>query len=200
MPIPSGIDQSKMLTFLTILLPIDRVNRESAMATLDRINSLSPAEFSALFGKVYEHSGWIAERAFGRRPFASETELLLALWGAVQAASAREQLALLNAHPELAGREAQAGTLTDASKNEQRLAGLGTLDDAQRAELGALNRRYLEQFGFPFIICARLNSREAIFGSLRARLTNAPEHEMQNALAQVGQIAQLRLLDILRDA
>ena len=169
------------------------------MAGIERINAYSPAEFSAAFGKVYEHSPWIAERAFAQRPFASDTALLLALWGVVQAASPQEQLALLNAHPELAGKEAQTGSLTEASTHEQSVAGLGALDAAQRAELSELNRRYMERFGFPFIICARLNSRDAIFGSLRARLTNTREQELQNALTQVGQIARLRLLDILAE-
>ncbi len=169
------------------------------MASIERINQFTPAEFSAAFGKVYEHSPWIAERAFAQRPFASATALLLALWGVVQSASPQEQLALLNVHPELAGKEAQGGTLTEASNHEQSAAGLGTLDAAQRAELTALNRSYLERFGFPFIICARLNSRDAIFGSLRARLTNSRDQELQNALAQVGQIARLRLLDILAE-
>ena len=169
------------------------------MAGIERINAYSPAEFSAAFGKVYEHSPWIAERAFAQRPFASDTALLLALWGVVQSASTREQLALLNAHPELAGKEAQTGTLTDASTHEQSVAGLGALDASQREQLSDLNRQYLERFGFPFIICARLNSRDAIFGSLRARLTNSRDQELQNALTQVGQIARLRLLDILAE-
>ncbi len=167
------------------------------MATLERINAFSPAEFSAVFGKVYEHSPWIAERAFAQRPFGSATALLLALWGVVQSARADELLALLNSHPALAGKEARTGALTEASTHEQSVAGLGTLDTAQHAELNELNQRYLSRFGFPFIICARLNSREAIFGTLRARLTNTREHERQNALGQVSQIARLRLLDIL---
>lgn len=169
------------------------------MAGIERINAFTPAEFSAAFGKVYEHSSWIAERAFAQRPFAGDTALLLVLWGVVQSASPQEQLTLLNAHPELAGKEAQTGTLTEASSHEQGVAGLGALDAAQRADLSELNRRYLERFGFPFIICARLNSRDAIFGSLRARLTNTREQELQNALTQVGQIARLRLLDILAE-
>lgn len=167
------------------------------MASIERINAYTPAEFSAAFGKVYEHSPWIAERAFAQRPFASDTALLLALWGVVQSASPDEQLALLNVHPELAGSEARSGTLTEASRHEQSQAGLGMLDEAQRTELAALNRQYRERFGFPFIICARLNSRDAIFGTLRARLSNARDQELQNSLAQVAQIARLRLLDIL---
>lgn len=169
------------------------------MASLEQINTMSADAFSAVFGKVYEHSAWIAERAFAHRPFATPTALLMALWGELQAASASEQLALLNAHPELAGREAQAGELTEASRQEQAHAGLGLLNAQERAELAALNRRYRELFGFPFIICARLNARAAIFLSLKARLENQREQELQNALAQVGQIARLRLDDILRE-
>lgn len=167
------------------------------MPTLDEVNRCTPREFSAAFGAVYEHSPWIAERAFARAPFASRLELQLALYGVVQGASDAEKLALIRAHPELAGREADAGTLTAASTREQADAGLGTLPPDQKAELRELNRRYHEAFGFPFVICARLNRRDAIFGTLRARLANTREQEMANAIAQIGEIARLRVADVV---
>lgn len=167
------------------------------MPTLDQINQYSPAQFSATFGAVYEHSPWIAERAFAQRPFASATALYLALYGVVQAASRDEKLALLNAHPELAGKEAQSGTLTSNSVGEQSGAGLNALPRDEFVELNDLNRRYREKFGFPFIICVRLNCKDAIFAALRGRLANGVEQELQNSLAQVGEIARLRVTDIL---
>ena len=169
------------------------------MPDLATVNGFGPQQFSAAFGAVYEHSQWIAERAFARRPFASQTDLYLALFGVVQAASEDEKVALLNAHPELAGQEAQSGTLTSASTHEQKGAGLNALSHAEFVELAELNRQYKARFGFPYIISARLNSKAAIFGMLKARLTNTREQELQNSIAQVGEIARLRVNDILND-
>jgi 2-oxo-4-hydroxy-4-carboxy-5-ureidoimidazoline decarboxylase len=167
------------------------------LLTLDTINRMSAAEFSAVFGKVYEHSPWIAERAFARRPFASRLDLQMALQAVVQGASADEQLALLRSHPELAGREAQAGTMTDESVVEQKSAGLDALPPAEFARLAQLNRAYREKFGFPAIIAARLNAKAAIFHAFEGRLHNDRTQELQNNLAQVGEIARLRLRDLL---
>ncbi len=167
------------------------------MPTLAEINRYTPQQFSAAFGAVYEHSPWIAERAFARRPFASPLDLQLALYGVVQGASDGEKLALIRAHPELAGREAQAGTLTPASTREQAAAGLGTLTPEEAVELRGLNARYVSTFGFPFVICARQNRRDAILGTLRARLANTREQEIANAIAQIGEIARLRIADMV---
>ena len=167
------------------------------MPTLDEVNRLSPRDFSAAFGAVYEHSPWIAERALATRPFDSREALQSALYGALQASSDDEKLALIRAHPMLAGKEADAGTLTDASAREQAAAGLGALTPDQKAELAILNARYADTFGFPFVICARLNRRDAIFGTLRARLHNTREQEIANAIAQIGEIARLRVADLV---
>ena len=167
------------------------------MPTLDEVNRMSPREFSAAFGAVYEHSPWVAERALERRPFATRVDLGLALYGALHASSDDEKLALVRAHPALAGKEADAGTLTAASAREQAAAGLGVLTSEQKAELAALNARYTEAFGFPFVICARLNRRDAIVGTLRARLHNTREQELANAIAQIGEIARLRIADLV---
>ena len=167
------------------------------MPTLAEINRYTPQQFSSAFGTVYEHSPWIAERAFARRPFASPLDLQLALYGVVQGASEGEKLALIRAHPELAGREAQAGTLTTASTREQAAAGLGKLSPDEAAELRRLNARYVSTFGFPFVICARQNRKDAILGTLRARLSNTREQEIANAIAQIGEIARLRIADLV---
>ena len=165
------------------------------MPTLEEVNRCTPREFSAAFGGVVEHSPWIAERAFARAPFASPLDLQLALYGAVQAASEDEKLALIRAHPELAGKEAEAGALTVASAREQAAAGLGALLPEQKAERRDLNRRYRDVFGFPFVICARENRKEAILAAFPRRLGNARDQEIATALAEVYKIARLRLAD-----
>lgn len=167
------------------------------MTTLAETNGYDAAQFSALFGAVYEHSPWIAERALARRPFDSRLDLHLALYGIVQSASEDEKVALVRAHPELAGREAGAGTLTAASTREQAAAGLGVLDADERATLARLNADYRARFGFPFVICARLNRKDAILGTLAARLHNTREQELANAIAQIGEIARLRIADLV---
>ena len=167
------------------------------MLSLAEVNGMSPQAFSAAFGAVYEHSPWLAERALARRPFASRLDLGLALHGALHASSDDEKLALVRAHPTLAGKEADTGALTEPSAREQAAAGLGQLTPAEKAELAGLNARYADAFGFPFVICARLNRRDAIVGTLRARLHNTREQELANAIAQIGEIARLRIADLV---
>ena len=110
-----------------------------------------------------------------------------------------EQIRLLCAHPELAGKEAASGTLTADSAREQTVAGLSALRAADVDHLRELNRRYREKFSFPFIIAARNNTQAAIFGTLEARLHNTRAMELHNALAQVGEIARLRLLELIAE-
>lgn len=170
--------------------------------SLADINRMDSGAFAAAFGKVYEHSAWIAERAFALRPrsgFSSSAALHAALVATVHSAMEDEQIGLLCAHPELAGKEAATGTLTVDSTREQAVAGLAAMqaDDVDR--LRGLNQRYREKFGFPFIIAARNNTQAAIFGALEARLHNTRAMELHNALAQVGEIARLRLTDLIAD-
>jgi 2-oxo-4-hydroxy-4-carboxy-5-ureidoimidazoline decarboxylase len=172
------------------------------MYKLSDINQFAPAEFSAVFGVVYEHSPWIAERAFALKPaggFASRAQVHAALVATVQSASEAEKVALLNAHPELAGKEAAAGTLTAASTSEQASAGLTAMTAADVAQLRELNAAYREKFGFPFIIAVRNNTQTAIFGAVKSRLANTRAMELNNCLMQVGEIARLRLLDLISE-
>jgi 2-oxo-4-hydroxy-4-carboxy-5-ureidoimidazoline decarboxylase len=122
-----------------------------------------------------------------------------ALVATVQSASEPEKLLLLNAHPELAGKEAAAGTLTHESTSEQSGAGLAALTAADVAQLRDLNAAYRNKFGFPFIIAVRNNTQDAIFGAVKSRLTNTRPMEFNNNLMQVGEIARLRLLDLITD-
>ena len=170
--------------------------------SLKAINAMDASGFSAAFGKVYEHSPWIAERAFALRPpsgFATREALHAALVATVYAATESEQIRLLNAHPDLAGREAEAGTMTSESTSEQAVAGLTAMPRADVDRLRAMNTAYRERFGFPFIIAARNNTQAAIFGTLAARTHNSREMELRNALCQVSEIARLRLADLVGD-
>ena len=168
----------------------------NAIYTLDAINRMEADTFAAAFGAVYEHSPWIAQRAFEARPgagFATIAAVHGALVATVGSATREEQLMLLRAHPELAGVEAAAGTLTTDSTHEQDAAGLNALSADEVSRLRTLNARYRDRFDFPFIIAARNNTKAAIYGTLEARLHNTADMELRNALAQVGEIARLRL-------
>lgn len=131
--------------------------------------------------------------------FSSRAAVLAALVATVHSASEAEKLALLNSHPELAGKEAAAGTLTDESTREQAAAGLSTMTAADVSQLLELNAAYRAKFGFPFIIVARNNSQGAIFGAIKSRLLNTRTMEFNNNLMQVGEIARLRLLDLITE-
>ena len=172
------------------------------MPTLTQVNSFSPAEFSFAFGAVYEHSPWIAERAFTLKPaagFASHAAVHASLVATVQSASEDEKLTLLNSHPELAGKEAASGTLTIKSNSEQAGAGLTAMTAVLVTQLREQNAAYREKFGFPFIIAARNNTQDAIFNAVTSRRSNTRAMEFNNNLMQVGEIARLRLLDIITE-
>lgn len=154
--------------------------------------------FLAAFGHLYEHSPWVAERAWTHAPFADAGALKAAFRSAIAEASAAEQLALLRAHPQLADKAAIAQGLTADSAAEQASAGLDRLTEAEFADFHALNAAYAERFGFPFIICVRLHDKAGILAAMRRRLSGAPEAEFAEALAQVGLISGLRLADALQ--
>ena len=169
------------------------------MLTLPQVNAMPAAEFRAAFGGVFEHSPWIAERAFAARPFASIDALHAAMTDAVTRASGDEQVALLRAHPELAGKEAQAGTMTGDSTKEQGGAGLSALARDEMARIADLNRRYREKFGFPFIIAVRQHTKDGIFREFERRLANDRDTELATCLGQVFVITRLRLDGLIRD-
>ena len=160
---------------------------------LDQVNAMSAAEFVGTLGGVFEHSPWVAERAFVARPFADVGGLHAAMAAVVKRASRDEQLALLRAHPELAGREAQSGTLTADSTGEQKSAGLYELAREEMRRISDLNRRYRDRFGFPFIIAVRRHDKAGILREFERRLALDPETELANDLEQVFTITRLRL-------
>ncbi len=163
--------------------------------TLDQINGADRASFVGALGGIFEHAPWVAERAFAERPFATVADLHKAMVAAVAAAGTGEQLALIGGHPELAGRIARAGAMTAQSVSEQGSLGLDRLSDAELARFERLNTAYRQRFGFPFIICVRRHTRDSILDSFERRLSNNPDEERAAALAEIGLITRLRLVD-----
>lgn len=161
--------------------------------TLAELNALDAHGFATTLGGVFEDSPWIVARTHPRGPFASVDALHRALVDTIDAATTDEQLALLRAHPELAGRAALAGNLTAASKAEQASAGLAACTPDELALLAGLNRRYRARFGFPFIVAVRGLDRRRILDEFARRSEREWDTELREALAQVARIARLRL-------
>lgn len=170
------------------------------MITLDQLNQADRDGFVAALGSLFEHSPWVAEETYGQRPFRDAAHLYRALCTTMQGAPAERRLALIRAHPDLAGRLARRGELTPESAREQAAAGLDRLAEAERDALEELNTAYRERFGFPFVICARLNDLGSIRAAMEARLSNSAEAEHAAALAEIEKIAWLRLTDKLGGA
>lgn len=166
--------------------------------TLAEINGLSREQFTRALGPLFEHSPWVAEAAWEGRPFSDLKALHRGLCAAMHAAPEPRQLELIRAHPDLAGRLAQLGKLTAESAREQASAGLDRLPPAEMAQFQELNTAYRAKFGFPFVICARLNDRGAILAALATRLSHPPEQEREAALAEIEKIAWLRLQDAVK--
>ncbi|QOY95489.1 allantoate amidohydrolase [Massilia sp. UMI-21] len=172
------------------------------MTTLPDLNRCAPDAFVEALRGIYEHSPWIAGRAAGLRPFASIAALRQALQATVVQATQDEQLALLRAHPELAGKAAIAGELTVESTGEQAASGLNRCSPEEYALLHELNARYGEKFGFPFILAVKGPtgqglSRAAIIETFARRLNNTRDDEMRESLRQVHRIAEIRLNALL---
>lgn len=172
-----------------------------AQSTLDQINTFDQVCFVAAFGDLFEGSPWIAAEAWHARPFASIEALHRTLTGVIFNAPPERQLALIRAHPDLVGRAARDGALTPASTEEQASAGL-ELDRLSPADIAAfdrLNRAYHDRFGFPFVICARENKKEAILAGFAARLGNTRDQEIAVALDEIAKIGWYRLRDAVDD-
>ena len=163
------------------------------MPKLVQLNALPSDDFTRIVGPVFEHSPWVAERTADERPFQTREHLHAAMCESVQRATEDEKLALIRAHPDLVGR----AVLTSESQQEQASAGLGELTPEEVALFDRYNREYRERFGFPFVICARMNKKEAILNAFPQRLQNSREKEIETALAEIYKIADLRLRDLL---
>ena len=164
---------------------------------------MSRDDYVARFGGVFEHSPWIAERAYdagGLQETPTAEGVHVALVGQFRAASASEQLGVLRAHPDLAGKLAIAGDLTEESRNEQAGAGLDRLSADEHARFTALNTAYTDKFGLPFIIAVKGLTKDDILAAFESRIDNTPEQEFETALRQVERIALLRLTAMLPGA
>ena len=158
--------------------------------------ALGRAEFVARFGSVYEHSPWVAQAAFDRRLSAAEDTpqgLAAAMAGALASAGHDRKLALIRAHPDLAGRAAVAGELTSASRSEQASAGLGHCTPGEYRRFQELNAAYKQKFGFPFILAVAGKMRHDILAAFESRIGNDPATEFETALDQINRIALVRL-------
>lgn len=170
--------------------------------SLDELNRCDARAFTTALQGIYEHSPWIAARIAPQRPFASLAALKLALQQAVASATEAEQLGLIRAHPELAGKAAIAGELTRESTGEQARAGLNNCSAEEFASLQKLNAEYNGKFGFPFILAVKGPdgqglSRQTIIATFARRLKNQRADEKMENLRQIGRIAELRLNDLL---
>jgi OHCU decarboxylase len=165
--------------------------------SINELNGLGQTDFVRLIGPVFEHSPWIAEQTFVHRPFADFAALHRRLCETVKASGEEKQLALIRAHPDLVGKLALAGQLTPESTGEQASAGLDKLSAEEVALFQHQNTAYKNKFGFPFVICARLNKKEAIIHGFEARLKNSREQEIRTALEEIFKIAELRLRDLI---
>lgn len=163
------------------------------MIDIQAVNRMDRDRFVAAFGPVFEHSPWVAERAWSSRPFADPAALHAAMVAAVRASAPEERLALLRAHPELAGSAARAGTMTADSVSEQGGAGLDRLAEDVAARFDRLNAAYRAKFGFPFIIAVRGRGRDEILAAFERRLENDAATELEAALQEVFAITRMRL-------
>jgi 2-oxo-4-hydroxy-4-carboxy-5-ureidoimidazoline decarboxylase len=161
--------------------------------SLDQLNALSAADFTAALADIYERSPWVAEAASTKRPFATLAALHEAMMAAVRSASDDAKLTLVKAHPDLAGKAARAGVLTAESTNEQASAGLDRLSEAEFARFPKRNDTYQSKFGIPFIVCVRRHTKDSILSEFDRRLSQNSTGAFETALREIFRIAALRL-------
>ncbi len=168
--------------------------------SIEALEALDHAGFVARLGGVVEHSPWVVERAWTQAPFACFNGLYDALARCIHDAARPEQIALLRVHPELAGREAVAGTMTPDSSAEQARLGLMALSPQAMARLTALNHAYQARFGFPFVVALRLHdSLDSVLLAGETRLAHDPDTELPMALSQVCEVMRGRLARAVHD-
>ncbi|SDD42011.1 2-oxo-4-hydroxy-4-carboxy-5-ureidoimidazoline decarboxylase [Paraburkholderia lycopersici] len=165
--------------------------------TLEQLNHASADAFAAALSGIFEHSPWVAEAAARQRPFASIDALHRTLSQAVETSGEAKQLALISAHPELAGKAAVRGELTAESTREQSGAGLNHCTQEEFDRLQALNRAYRAKFGFPFILAVRGYDRHGIIANFEARVNNSRADELRASLDQIYRIARFRLDELI---
>jgi 2-oxo-4-hydroxy-4-carboxy-5-ureidoimidazoline decarboxylase len=164
-----------------------------AKIPLDELNRMDKAAFVAAVGEVFEHAPWVAETAFAERPFASVAALYETMTGAVRNADADRKMAFIKSHPELAGKAAREGAMTDDSKLEQSSAGLDRLSEEEFARFHRLNDAYHAKFDIPFIVAVRRHGKDSILRQFEHRLKNDTAAEHEAALNEIFRIVALRL-------
>ena len=165
--------------------------------SIEEVNRMDHGEFVSRFGAVFERSPWVAEGAWERRPFGGLDGLHGSFVRTIRDAPEDRRVALIRAHPDLAGKAALAGELTAESANEQASAGLDRLSPEEYERFHRLNAAYREKFGLPYVVCVRDNTKETIFAGAERRLSNTREEEIEAALAEISRIGRLRLEDLV---
>lgn len=155
------------------------------------VNDMSRDEFVARYGGIYEHSPWVAETVYDEGQAGGDLADRFA--DCINNASREQKLALIRAHPDLAGRAAVAGALTEASAGEQQSARLDCCTPEEYERFRSLNDAYRKKFGFPYVMAVRGKDRDEILAAFAARIGNDPETEFQTAIAEIHNIARLRL-------
>ena len=183
---------------ITTAILLGAQNLASAQSIdMAEINAMDQSAFVGKFGGIFEKSPWVAEQAWSKKPFASVDAMHAAMVAVVKYSPLPRQLALLQSHPDLAGKEAQAGAMTSSSVAEQASAGLNALSKSEVDQISSFNSAYKEKFGFPFIIAVRMHTKEGIFFDFKQRLSNDTVTEFQNDLQNVYAITRLRLTALL---
>jgi 2-oxo-4-hydroxy-4-carboxy-5-ureidoimidazoline decarboxylase len=171
---------------------------KAMQTTFDQLNTMPADAFVTVLAGIFEHSPWVAEAVASQRPFASIDALHASMSRAVETAGEDRQLALVNAHPELAGKAAVRGELTAESTREQSGAGLDLCTQEEFDRLQALNAAYREKFGFPFILAVRGYDRHGIIANFEERVRHERAEELRTSLDQIYRIARFRLEDLIQ--
>ncbi|XP_059380114.1 2-oxo-4-hydroxy-4-carboxy-5-ureidoimidazoline decarboxylase [Carassius carassius] len=161
------------------------------------VNALTYEDFVKLFGNVVEKCPLISAAIWSHRPFKDLADLEAHVTEFIHSLPDSGKEGILRCHPDLAGRDLQSGTLTRESQEEQSQAGMNTLDSVEGLQMYRLNSEYKERFGFPFVICARLNNKADIVRQVSERLKNDRGAERERAIEEVKKICSLRLRNIV---
>jgi xanthine dehydrogenase E subunit len=161
--------------------------------SIQEVNQMSKEEFLSAFGKLFEHSPWVAEKSWFHRPFSSKEALFKTMVISVQKAEQPLQLALLRAHPDLGSKL----MMSEVSKQEQAGVGLDQLSQVEFNQFSSTNQAYVKKFGFPFIMAVKGQKKESIYSSMKKRLNNTLEEENVIAMNEVFKIARFRLDDLI---
>ncbi len=169
------------------------------MLSLTSLNQFDRKQFVESLGGIFEHSPWVADMVYENRPFESKAQLHQIMLETVQRSPEFQRMALICNHPELAGKEAAEGTLTNDSRQEQARAGLDQCTAEELANLQSLNRAYRDKFDFPFVIAVSGLNKTQIIDAVQQRLGNSPEVEFDTSIAEIGKIGKIRLNALIDD-